>query len=415
MDLPKPIRIAVATDLHYIADQAGKISTQVCVQGSKIDPMLLLIEQLKSPGTLLVPKAHVLICPGDITTRACVKSFNHGWNDLNNLKVALDAGHLIAATGNHEISSRTKEDHATPGNAEIAIAPFEHLLTTSDYPAKFASPEQKWVYWGRGYESLYGEDWVVVTVNTCHYHNSLLPNEYERGRIGDAALAELSSHLKSLSGKYSYKIIVLHHPPLDHEDLGVSLGRTPMYNGNLLLQEIENTGEDWLVIHGHKHLFRLTKSSGTEYSPVVLGAASFGAMLTGDMANRTKNQFYIIELSMTDEDGKARLRGEIDSLYWDGSAWSTCNEVSHGLPHKCGFDQANPARTSALAKKIKETIEASSPPVLTWSELREKIEALRYLMPKEIENLQKRLDAIGVARTPNQDTWFPQELWVDHE
>lgn len=413
MDLPDPIRIAIATDLHYIADHTGRISTQVCIQGSKIDPMVSLIDYLSHPGILSEPNANILICPGDITTRACVQSFNHGWNDLKSLKTALKADHLIAATGNHEISSRTKEDHATPGNAEIAIAPFEHLLTTSDYPAKFDTPEQKWVYWGRGYESLYGDNWVIVTINTCHYHNSLLPNEYERGRIGDAALAELSKHLKSLSSKYSYKIIVLHHPPLDHEDLEVSLGRTPMYNGNLLLQEIENTCEDWLVIHGHKHLYRLTKSNGSEYSPVVLGAASFGALLSGEIANKTKNQFYIIELSMIAEDGKHRLRGSIESIYWDGSTWSTCSETSHGLPHGCGFDQSSPVRASILARRIKETIEASSPPVLTWVELREKIDPLKYLMPKDIENLQKRLDEIGVSRTPNQDTWFPQELWVD--
>ena len=413
MDLPDPIRIAIATDLHYIADHTGKISTQVCIQGSKIDPMTSLIGSLSHPGLLSEPNANILICPGDITTRACIKSFKQGWSDLKDLKTALNADHLIAATGNHEISSRTKENHETPGNAEIAIAPFEHLLTASDYPANFDSPEQKWIYWGRGYESLYGDNWVIVTINTCHYHNSLLPNEYERGRIGDAALVELSAHLKSLANKYSYKIIVLHHPPLDHEDLDVSLGRTPMYNGNLLLQEIENTGEDWLVIHGHKHLFRLTKSNGAEYSPIILGAASFGALLSGEMANKTKNQFYIVELSMIAEEGKARLRGAIDSIYWNGSTWSMCSEMSHGLPHGCGFDQSNPVRASPLAKKIKETIEASSPPVLTWIELRDKIDALKYLMPKDIENLQKRLDEIGVLRTPNQDTWFPQELWVN--
>lgn len=413
MDLPDPIRIAIATDLHYILDNSGRISTQVCIQGSKIDPMDALINYINNKESLKAHGADMLICPGDITTRACIKSFNHGWNDLRSLKEALKAKHLIAATGNHEISSRTKDDHTTPGNAEIAIAPFEHLLATADYPAKFNNPEQKWVYWGRGYETLYGDNWVVVTINTCHYHNSLLPNEYERGRIGDAALNELSGHLKNLSTKYHYKIIVLHHPPLEHEDLEVSLGRTPMYNGNLLLQEIENTGEDWLIIHGHKHLFRLTRSSGSEYSPIVLGAASFGALLTGEMANKTKNQFYILELSTILEAGKPRLRGTIESIYWNGSTWDTCSEISHGLPHGCGFDQSSPVRASPLAKQIKDAIEASTPTVLTWVELRDKIDALKYLMPKDIENLQKRLDEIGVLRTSNQDTWFPQELWVD--
>ncbi|MDH1259180.1 metallophosphoesterase [Pseudomonas atacamensis] len=413
MPLPAPIRIAIATDLHYTADSAGKISTQVCVHGTKIDPMSRLIDDFQKTNPLLQPLAEILICPGDITTRACIKSFEHGWNDLKNLKSVLQAKHLIAATGNHEVSSRTSEEHETPGNAELAIQPIEHLISTQDYPAEFSNPEKKWVYWGRGYEVLDGDDWVVVTINTCHYHNSLLPNEYERGRIGNSALAELKTELKILSKKYAYKVIVLHHPPLNHEDLDVSLGKIEMYNGNLLLQTIAETDEDWLVIHGHKHLFRLTRSGGEDFSPIVLGAASFGALLQGDLANKTKNQFYIVQLSMVSEGGKNRLRGTVESIYWEGSTWNICSHVAHGLPHGCGFDQSSSVKTASLAQIIKQTLQDSESPVLTWPELREKISELNYLMPKDIQSLQRRLEEIGVYRTPDQGTWFPDELWVN--
>lgn len=413
MPLPVPIRIAIATDLHYTADSAGKISTQVCIHGTKIDPMRSLIEDFEKPNSLLTSQADILICPGDITTRACIKSFEHGWNDLKILKRTLKAEHLIAATGNHEVSSRTSEDHEVPGNAELAIKPIEHLISTTDYPAEFSNPQQKWVYWGKGYEIVTGEDWVVVTINTCHYHNSLLPNEYERGRIGNTALEELKIELKELSKKYSYRLIVLHHPPLNHEDLDVSLGKIEMYNGNLLLQTIAETDEDWLVIHGHKHLFRLTRSGGEDFSPIVLGAASFGALLQGELANKTKNQFYIIELSMVAEGGKNRLRGTIESIYWEGSTWNICSHVSHGLPYGCGFDRSTSIKTATLAENIKTTLHESELPALTWVELTTKINSLNYLMPKDIQSLQRRLDEIGVSRTPDQGTWFPQELWVD--
>lgn len=378
-----PLRIAIATDLHYTSDESGRISPQVCIHGSKIDPMDSLLDYLNSPDPAIMPKADLLICPGDITTGACTRSFVRGWEDLNRLKQTLGAEQLIAATGNHEIISRATKEHSISGNAEIAIQPFEHLIETQNYPARFDSPDKKWVYWGRGYQVAHGDNWVVVIINSCHYHNSLLPNEYERGRIGQAALAELREALKGLSKSYLYRIVVLHHPPSNHEDFNVDLGRTPMYNGDLLLQALEETGEDWLVIHGHKHLFRLTKSGSTEYSPTILGAASFGALLTAELANQTKNQFYIVELSIENEASDNRLKGQLESIYWDSSSWNICTEVAHGLPHGCGFNPSSPARATVLAKAIKEAIEASPSQVLNWKELQASIGALKFLMPKD--------------------------------
>lgn len=411
--MPIPLRIAIATDLHYAPDRDGKVAPQVCSLGSKIDPMDVLIDYLESPDPTISPNADILLCPGDITTGACTKSFKHGWNDLKRLKDKLNAKHLIAATGNHEIVSRANQEHAISGNAEVAIEPFEHLIGTEDYPACFDPPHKKWIYWGRGYEVVHGENWVVVTINSCHYHNSLLPNEYERGRIGNAALAELRANLKEISEQYLYRIVVLHHPPSSHEEFDVPLGRTPMYNGDLLLKAIEDTGSDWLVVHGHKHLFRLTKSTGAEYSPMILGAASFGALLTAEIANQTKNQFYIIELSTTNIDGEERLKGRLESLYWDSTNWNICSDIPHGLPHGCGFDCSNLARTTKLATEIKEKIGLSQSQTMTWSELQRVIEPLNFLIPKEIENLQKKLEKLGVQRMPKSGVWFPQDLWID--
>ncbi|MEO4048070.1 metallophosphoesterase [Pseudomonas sp. CAU 1711] len=408
-----PLRIAIATDLHYTSDESGRISPQVCIHGSKIDPMDSLFHYLDSPDPAISPKADLLICPGDITTGACTKSFVRGWDDLNKLKQKLGAKHLIAATGNHEIISRAAKEHSISGNAEIAIQPFEHLIETNNYPACFDSPDKKWVYWGRGYQIAHGDNWVVVIINSCHYHNSLLPNEYERGRIGQAALAELREGLKGLSKSYLYRIVVLHHPPSNHEDFNVDLGRTPMYNGDLLLQALEETGEDWLVIHGHKHLFRLTKSGSTEYSPIILGAASFGALLTAELANQTKNQFYIVELSIENKDSDNRLKGQFESIYWDSSSWNVCSDVAHGLPHGCGFNPSSPARATVLARAIKEAIEASPSQVMNWKELQDSISALKFLMPKEIQILHKKLDECGIKRSPMEGVWFPQDLWID--
>ncbi|MEB3901162.1 metallophosphoesterase [Pseudomonas putida] len=411
MTSPASLRIAIATDLHYLQDEDGGIYPQVCVDGSKIDPMEELIEIISSADCPISPSADIVLCPGDITTRACIKSFKKGWEDLKRLQSALGASQLIAATGNHEIISRGDSSHAIPGNAESAIKPFEHLIVAEDYPAKFTTRDQKWIYWGRGFEVVTGGEWVVVTLNSCHYHNSLLPNEYERGRIGDAALTELESKLKELSSQFKYKIVMLHHPPTPHEEFDVDLGRTSMYNGELLVQTLENTCDDWLILHGHKHLSRLTKASGAEYAPIILGAASFGAMVTGDLAGKTRNQFYILELRSSE--GNERMKGTFEALSWDGSEWGVTCKINHGLPHGCGFDLENPFKSKKVAQSIKQFLEGGEQPFFTWAELKKSIGALSHIMPKDIKNLCEILDALGVRRVPADGAWFPEQLWVD--
>lgn len=413
MPSPTSLRIAIATDLHYLQGDDGGIYPQVCVSSSKIDPMAELIGKLSSVDCPIRPIADILLCPGDITTRACVESFKKGWGDLKQLQSVLGAHELIAATGNHEIVSRGDNTHSFPGNSESAIKPFEHLIIAEDYPARFKARDQKWIYWGRGFEVVTGDDWVVVTLNSCHYHNSLLPNEYERGRIGDAALAELDQKLKDFSSRYKYKIVMLHHPPTLHEELDVELGRIAMYNGELLIKTLENTCEDWLVLHGHKHLSRLVQAAGGEYAPIILGAASFGAMVTGDLAGKTRNQFYILEL-ISSECGE-RTKGVFEALSWDGNEWSLTSKVTHGLPHGCGFDLENQFKSRKVAQLIKRFIEDGKQPFVTWSELKSGIAELSYLMPKDISNLCEMLDNLDVRRTPVDGSWFPEQLWVDKQ
>lgn len=410
MTSPTSIRIAIATDLHYLQDEDGGVFPQVCISGSKIDPMSELLKTLGSSSCPIGVSADILLCPGDITTRACISSFQKGWDDLKRLKDALGASHLIAATGNHEVSSRSNGDHDLAGNAEAAIKPFEHLISAEDYPTVFPSKDQKWIYWGRGFEAVSGDDWVVVIVNSCHYHSSLLPNEYERGRIGDVALGELQGKLKELSSLYKYKIVMLHHPPTPHEELDIDLGRIAMYNGDLLVKTIEETGEDWLVIHGHKHLARLIQAGGAEYAPIILGAASFGAMMSGDLASKTRNQFYILELISADGE---RLKGKFESLCWDGREWHVTNRISHGLPNGCGFDLENPFKSRKIAQAIRDLIQSGGQTFVTWPELKNKLEELSFIMPQDINHLNEKLDGLNVKRVADNGAWFPEQLWVE--
>ncbi|MDD0968073.1 MULTISPECIES: metallophosphoesterase family protein [Pseudomonas] len=403
----KKLRIAVITDLHYVKDGGSSPKPEVCSNGNKIDPMERLSGFLSKGDFRGVD---LVMCPGDITTKACVESFTSGWGDLNRLTQSLGAEYLIASTGNHEIISRSAEINKTPGNVELHVDPQEHLLQTKNYPTVFTEAHQRWVYWGRGYETLVGENWIVLIVNSCHFHTTQLANEFERGRVGESALEEMKQNLKDVAEGKAFRFVLIHHPPNNHEEPDVELGREPMFNGIKFLRILEDTGLDWLVIHGHKHFQRLVRIGDSDRSPMIFGAGSFGAGLKGAVATKTKNQFYIIDLEVgLDAIGEERLKASFNSFYWDLTEWKPVVDETQGLPNFCGFDLSKKIDIPQLAVLIRDTIPQDAP-WCTWAELKAQIKALSYLTPSDIKSLKLALGKLKVKGLTEQHHWFPEQL-----
>ncbi|BCN08120.1 hypothetical protein RPSD_00050 [Ralstonia solanacearum] len=401
------LRVAVLSDLHYTELAHGPCLAQASAAGG-LDLMESLIKQFEVLGQ---PSADLLLCPGDITDRANPKAFAAGWAQINRLGTALGVTRVAAVTGNHEVQSRTDKKPIEPGNAEHAIDPLEFLVHEPGYPATFAQPHQKWVYWGRGYEILYDDESIIVLVNSCHYHVTLQDNEFERGRISDIALEELRRDLKSLAADRSFRILVVHHPPLPHEEPGLELGRTPMHNGPALMAALKETGLDWLVIHGHKHHHRLTRGDGEVYQPFVFGAASFGAMLHGDMASRTRNQFYIVTLETAkDELDVDRLSGSIQAFHWTNSGWEETADVTRGLPSGCGFTW-QPVELSRLAAQVRNLLQASDGQFLEWSEVVASLPLLRFLSPGQMSALKDQMRRAKISLI-DDGSLFPRHLCI---
>jgi predicted MPP superfamily phosphohydrolase len=397
------LRVAVLSDLHYMQVKDGCLPQAASAGG--LDPMEELIKRFHPQN----PSADLLVCPGDITDRANPVAFAAGWTQLHRLGAALGVKRSVAATGNHEVQSRLKGDPVAPGNAEHAIDPVEFLVNTSGYPTVFPLPHQKWIYWGRGYEILCDDDSIIVIINSCHYHVTLQDNEFERGRISDAALEELQEDLKGLAASRPFRLLVVHHPPLPHEETGLELGRTPMHNGPALMKALSNTALDWLVIHGHKHHHRLVRADGGVFQPFVFGAASFGAMLRGDMARRTRNQFYIITLETTKDALDADcLSGSIQALHWSNSGWEETTDISWGLPNGCGFTSQT-VDLSALAVGMRTLLQKSEGQFLEWPEVVTQIPQLRFLMPEQVIALKSMMRRAQIKFLDGDDL-FPSQL-----
>jgi hypothetical protein len=419
--MAKTVRLAIISDLHFRADLNGAYRPAAGSQGASFDPIAGLLDFLRKDGDALKGTdgsiADYLVCPGDICDRANAQAFNVGWEKLKEIQTVLGAAHMVAATGNHEVISRTE---VTDGGVqpESAIDPLCHLQKLREYPTCLLRTEaERWTYWGRGYEIIEEESILILLVNSSHFHFTMAPGEYLRGRIGEVALKLLRDELKNRVDQDRDRIflVLMHHHPISHVDLDVELGRTEMYNGAHLMQILSECGVAWLVIHGHKHHPKLR--FGSDDGPgksIIFAAGSGGAELTGELAARTRLQFYIVEADVTTQALDAQAAGRIRSFSWVDNRWQHCLRKDHGLPDRCGFSIPE-CDVAGAAKKVATVLCQSSYAYLTWEEVMESVPELSMLLPGKIEVLRRALSAEGVNATWPESNHFPTDLSYDRK
>src|SRR5207247_8648242 len=79
------------------------------------------------------------------------------------------------------------------------------------------------------------------------------------------------------------------------------LGAADIMLGGAELLQLLSAGDygEWLVIHGHKHLPKLSYAQGaTAATPVVFAAGSLCACLASRIQAVARNQFYILDFPL---------------------------------------------------------------------------------------------------------------------
>jgi len=408
------LRLVIVSDLHYRVGGGGTGPLPAAAGGEETrDPIGAFIEYAGKGPSAADWKADYLLCPGDIPDQSSGEAFVRGWEKLKDLQEALSARHLIAATGNHEVVSRSNDSrHDQAGNVEATLDPLGYLQQRDDYPSSlWNGVDRKWVYWGRGYEFIEDGDMLLLLINSSHFHVTTRPNEYERGRISDTALDELRRDIQNKVATTPARgfLALMHHHPVNHEDLDVNLGRIDMMNGSRLLQVLSESGVGWLIIHGHKHHGRLILSQGDGCQSVVLAAGSAGAQLSGGHGIRTRLQAYMVEIDLPCQRGAPSLRGSLSAVSWIDNSWVSATDLKHGIPNGCGFsmpmiDVAN------VAHQIRKALQDFSDSYCSWSEIKEVVPDLRYLFPGQLKHLRNELVRIGVKVTWPEDRYFPEQL-----
>ena len=381
----KLIRLAVLSDLHAYDsrkgdgrnapshfDIASERSRDTC-------PITALLEKIKESDDM---KSDLLICPGDFSDKACRDSLKVAWQKAHEVADALGAGALVATAGNHDVDSR---------NLYNEYDPIEELKSLNpQFPIANDDLAQK--YWAYHYHVYTQTELTLLNLNSSAYH-VVGKEEIEHGRISPKTLDRIRADVRVLP-ESKLNVLLCHHNPHKHSEL--ELGEYDEIKGGQLLLDLlaEVTHGEWLVIHGHKHHPKITYASGPSCSPVVFSAGSVCSTLYPRLRTETGNQFYIIEIPLQ-RISETGLVGTFRTWDWHlHYGWQDA-DAAKGLPATGGFGhRESPSR---FASRIAKWLRNKKAVHATGTNLVNRFPELAYMMPMDLQKLNRNLKTRGFA------------------
>jgi 3',5'-cyclic AMP phosphodiesterase CpdA len=373
--VPK-ITLAIASDLHAHSNHTvspSHLNTSAPDDNANQHPitgLIALIEKERLTAT-------ALLSPGDLGHQADPQGIRYSWSALQRISLALGAEFYTATAGNHDVDSRYQgNDHAP-----------EHILKglTPSFPLGDDRFDDR--YWARAYVIKDTDSFRLVLLNSSAYHGNT-PTEKNHGRIDRQTLDDLRKDL-TMRGRREINILLCHHPPHQHSELG--LGEDDVMKQGQLLLDLLGSGQHgrWLVIHGHKHHPKLSYAAGGGGSAIVFAAGSLCSTLFPDLQTVARNQFYLVEIDP--KECTSRLLGRVRAWDWaSGIGWIRGGESS-GLPAHCGFGlRADP---SLVAEQIAKIVNASSVPI-PWAALTDEYADILYALPQDLNRIETELSEV---------------------
>jgi hypothetical protein len=161
-----------------------------------------------------------------------------------------------------------------------------------------------------------------------------------RGSFGLDRVEKLKTTLKQKLHA-SIRLAMMHHHPILHTGFIPDVDVIP--TGDAILAALKDNGCHF-VVHGHKHLARLTCMNDI----IVFAAGSFSADLQV-VGSSMGNMFHVIELQQYSQ-ADLTIRGRITTWTFQyGTGWIESNLRYRGFPFLTGF-----GRTSSLKQMADE-------------------------------------------------------------
>jgi hypothetical protein len=199
-------------------------------------------------------------------------------------------------------------------------------------------------------------------------------------------LKALEERLATTAKTQSFQIALLHHHPIQHEDLGLG-AEDLLENGSRLVDILDDHDFD-LIIHGHKHHPKLSYAPGGATTVPVFAAGSFSATNSKGLTTVTRNLFHLITLRK--DSSSAGCLGRIQSWEWHlGEGWITPNFTSAHFPAVTGFGYRG--SVDDLADKLTGWFRSTGSETKHWSEAVSAFPEIEDLIPRDFRSLGERL------------------------
>jgi predicted phosphodiesterase len=379
------VTLAVVSDMHCRLSTDTKDSF-LEVGGTRKPagrhPVQALLNLIGSDGLT----ADALLLPGDFANKAQREGLSQSWDYALELGAALGTNELIPVLGNHDVDSRRSHPEHEPFYNARNLRP--------GFPFDDATSR---IFFSDGFcAKPVGDSCEIVAVNTVIDHRD--EQSAKRGSFDIARIDQLSAFLHNRP-QPPIRIALMHHHPILHT--GPFLSDTDVIpNGDALLSALRSEGCR-LVIHGHKHLARLSVVNGV----AVFASGSFAANL-GVYGSAMANMFHLIDVQAIGSHVRGTIRTWVFRL---GSGWAPASADYSGFPYSAGFG----CRT-ALAGLLDSLTNLANGDSLRSrfqvSDVLSVADELAYLTPAELEDLkaglrQQGLDLLDTTVLGHMELW----------
>ena len=382
----------IVADLHIVGTDMDEHARESFVlphatSGRLRQPDIQLLEHVRDQGI----SADLLVCLGDLTNRAGMDGYKHGWDFLEKLAEAANCAKIVFTPGNHDVDSlgRYGADHRT-------------LLKARNSPDRFRLPVATTHRIENELFEIYVLDGGIVVVNLDSNGSDPQVNTGKFGVVSIDTIDEVIRAVESLEETFSYGLLICHHHPYRHGDIDMG-DYSAIDTAPELINGLGRTGvTDWAVLHGHKHMPRLALHN--DY--VIFAAGSMSASLHGVQACVSANQFHLLEIVNDPKLPSAHpYVGRIRSWDWAVLAWTPA--VERGIPDHSGFGYVE--NLSTLAAKIAEFVDSVGTQTCDVSEIIQQFPGLPYLLPsheKQLRHTLKYQHSINVLTEKSTAGWL---------
>lgn len=362
------VNITIISDLHCKHSSKDQVTSDFRKKSTNLYTDLLRSEEIpvhpvkafidlveKSADSF---KSDLLLCPGDITDEIDHQGYITGWSFLEEMQAAVQAPHLLATLGNHDVDSRRIVNGELPFSLPRSIKP--------NYPIGVASLRQD--FWNDHYCIFETECCQVLLFNSCYTH--LSSNDAKKSVIKEDVLKSMERKL-SILPKGKIRIALCHHHPISHSN--VSYPDTDIIDKGEHFLELLIKYDFSLIVHGHKHEPRIRYYN----SLVVFCAGSFSS--TANVTDsQSDNVFHRIEFKDID-------RAIIKTwAYGSRNGWT--QKMGQKFPSITGFGCKD--NIQSLAADISKWFEVQGNGMLErYDRLISAIPAIQFVIQSDFEKL----------------------------